>query len=392
MKTLPLTWFLFILLVSCQSKQPESLSGVIKINPDEFINPPKDATEWIENLQFIPLETPEGQYVPDDVNTKIRKNFILLGNDKKLMIFDLSGKFLKQIDAKGAGPQEYRVIADYDLLPDKDEVVICEEKKMAFYHIDGTFIEKVPIPFRCMNIAPLGKDYFGFAPVRVPNGRTDSSGNFQLFIIDRKGIIKERKFGYQYPVYNTSQPSFVRTPGDQSSMISLPFDDDIYILGPGPLIKIKYQFDFGDYNADTTYLNNPDIQNDFEFLQRNQIRVFPLEGFAETNNTLMIRCNSDKHQKMAFRLINLKSGNHRTVVMEDRPKIGIFYGWPIYGYRTAFGDYFVVLQSAMDVMENYKSLTLDEKKILSEFPGFKSLNTLTEDDNPVLTLYKVKDF
>lgn len=379
-------------LVSCQSRQPETLSGIIKIDPDEFINPPKDASDWIESMQFIPLETSKGQYVPDDVNTKIRKNLILLGNYDKLMIFDLSGKFLNQIDAKGAGPQEYRYMADYDLLPDKDEIVICEDKKMAFYRIDGTFIEKIPIPFRCMNIAPLGKDYFGFAPARVPLGKIDSTGNYQIYIIDRTGKIASGNFAFKYPVLNTNQPAFVLPASGHGRLLALPFDDDIYQMGPGPSIILKYQFDFGSANSDTAYLQNPDIQNDFKFLQRNQIKIFPLEGYAETNNTLMLRCNSEKQQKMAFRLINLKSGNHMTVVMEDRPKIGVFHGWPVYGFRTAFGDCFVVMQTAMDVMENLRNLSEEQKNSMSGFPGFESLKSLKEDDNPVLILYKAKDF
>ena len=132
--------------------------------------------------------------------------------------------------------------------------------------------------------------------------------------------------------------------------------------------------------------------SDFQFLQRNQIKVFPLEGFAETTNTLMVRCNSEKHQKIAFRFINLKSGNHKTVVMEDRPKIGIFHGWPVYPFMTAFGDYFFGTQNAMDVMENLSKLSAEQKKVLSGYPGFDRLEKLKEDDNWVLVLYKVKDF
>ena len=392
MKFLCLLGFLLACLASCQPKPPESLSGIIKINPDEFINPPKDATEWIESMKFIALETPTGQFVPDDANTKIRGNFILLGNDKKLLIFDLSGKFLNQIDARGAGPREYRYIADYDLLPDKDQIVILDNKMMVFYKTDGTFIEKVPVPFRCLNIAPLGKDYFGFAPVRVPQAAGDSSGNYQVFIMDRKGKITDRKFGFPFAVVNTNQPAFVRSPADQGSLVALPFDDDIYQLGPGPTIKLKYQFDFGAFNSDTAYLHNQTMLNDFQFLSRNQIRVFPLEGFAETNGTLMLRCSSEKQQKLAFRLISLKSGNHKTVVMEVPPKIGTFHGWNIYSHRTAFGDYFVYTLTAMDAMENIGKLSVEQKKVLSEFPGFKSLQNLKDDDNPVLVLYKVKDF
>ena len=244
MKTKLLLVFFLAAIFSCRPKQPESLSGVIKINPDDFIDPPKDATEWIESMQFIALETPKGQYVPDDANTKVRRNLILLGNDKKLLIFDLSGKFLNIIDAVGAGPQEYRYIADYDLLPDKEEIVILDYKMMAFYRTDGTFIEKTPIPFRCMNIAPLGKDFFGFAPVRVPQGTGYSAGNCQVFIMDRKGTITDRKFEFPFPVVNSNQPAFVRSPADQGNLFALPFDDDIYQLGPGPSIQLKYKFDF----------------------------------------------------------------------------------------------------------------------------------------------------
>ncbi len=209
-------FFLIAMTIACNPNQKEAsknnssndFSQAISINPDEFINPPASAADWIADMQFIPLETVDDYFVPDDAIFKFRKELILVGNMDQLLIFDKSGKFLNAIRAKGGGPDEYRYIADFDLLPDKDEIVICGYEKMVFFSLEGDFIEKQDIPMVPMNIAPLGKDLFAFALGRHDRFRDESAGNFKLIKTDQSGSIVDRRFEYPYSLIHGGDPEF----------------------------------------------------------------------------------------------------------------------------------------------------------------------------------------
>jgi len=384
---------LIFLLAACQPGEHSNLTEeTIHINPDEFVNPANSGEDWIETIKFIPLETPPGEYIPDDANLKFREGYILCGNYDMLLIFKEDGSFVNSIRTQGKGPEEYAWIFDYDMLPGTDEIVINGDRSMVFYHIDGRFIEKQQIPLRPMGIAALGDDYFAFAPERFRQGRDDSVGKYQLIITNRQGEIIERHFEFPYYLLVDSWFDFIRSPDGNGNIFVLSYDLNIYEIGPGPKLKTKYTIDFGGLNPDTSFLQDERVENTQKVYTFNEGKFIKPWGLAETTNTLLLRCGSEKHQKVAFRLVNKNSGNHRTVIMHDPPKLGYFNGWPIYPYRSSSGDYIYHTLSAIDVMENLQELTEDQLTELSKCDGFNKLSEVDEEDNPVVVMYKLKDF
>jgi hypothetical protein len=392
-KLINLSLPLILLLASCQPKEHSNLTEeIIHINPDDFINPANSGDDWIETIKFIPLETPEGEYIPDDANLKFRDDYILCGNFDMLLIFKEDGSFVNSIRTQGKGPEEYAWIFDYDMLPGTDEIVINGDRSMVFYGIDGHFIEKQNIPLRPMGIAALGGDYFAFAPERFRQGRDDSVGKYQLIITNRQGEIVERHFEFPYYLMVDFESNFIKSPDGNGSIFVLSYDLNIYEIGPGTELKTKYTIDFGALNPDTSFLQDPRVENILKLHTLNEGKYTKPYGLAETSNTLLLRCGSEKHQKVAFRLINKNTGNHRTVVMNEPPKLGYFHGWPIYPYLSSSGDYIYHFLSGIDVMEKIGDLTEDQAKELLKCEGFDKLADVKEDDNPVLVMYKLKDF
>ncbi len=378
---------------ACQQKdQAGKPDKITQINPDDFVNPVKSGEDWIETMQFIPLETPIGEYIPDDARSKLRGDYWIFANFDMMLIFDEEGSFINSIRSQGKGPEEYAWIFDYDLVPGTDEIVINGDRSMVFYNIDGKFIEKQPIPLRPMGIAALGQDYYAFAPQRIRQGREDSVGKFQLIITNRQGEIIDRHFEFPYYLLVDTWFDFTKSPDSQGNLFVLSYDLNIYEVGPGLELNTKYIIDFGDLNPDTSFLQDERVENDQKVYLFNEGKMIKPWGLAETSNTLLLRCGSEKHQKVAFRLVNLKSGNHRTVVMEEPPKLGYFHGWPIYPYLSSTGDYIYHLLTALDVMETLESITDEQKQALFKCKGFKELEQIKEDDNPVVVMYKLKDF
>lgn len=343
-------------------------------------------------MKFIPLETPVGQYIPDDAMIKFREDYILCGNFDILLIFRQDGSFVNSLRSKGKGPKEYEWIGDFDLVPGTDEIVINGNRSMVFYNIDGRFIEKQKIPLRPMGIAALGDDYFAFAPERFRQGRDDSVGKYQVLITNRQGEIITRHFEFPYYLLVDSWRDFIQSPDGQGNIFVLNYDLNIYEIGPGPNLKIKYTIDFGNLNPDTSFLHNESVESNQKVHLLNEGKFVKPYGLAETGNTLLLRCGSEKHQKVAFRLINKNSGGHRTVVMDEPPKLGYFHGWPVYPYLSSTGNYIYHVSSALDIIENLQDLDDNQREALFKCEGFNKLYSLKEDDNPVVVMYKMNDF
>lgn len=383
---------ILLVLTSCSSPQ-EKPSDIIHINPDEFINTPSEGTDWIEAVKFISLETSGTHFVPDDAKTKFRGDYILMGNFDRILIFTSEGKFVNEIFRKGGGPEEYLFIADYDLVPEKDEIVIVANQSIIFYTIDGKFIEKQPILFRSMSVSAINTNRFAYILGRERNSRMDSIIRYQFIITDRKGNILQQKFEFPFYMINSGFfDEFAQSADSHSNLFALSFDLSIYELDKDAELTQKYKFDLSPYNPDTSFLQQPDVENDPKPYRHNSGKFTKLRNFVETTNTLGIQVGSDKLQKMAFQFINRTSGNQMTLVMDERHWISEFQGWPIYPYLGATTDWFYQSYSALDAVELLEKLSPEQKTALSKSSGFSQLSQLKEDDNRILLLYKVKDF
>lgn len=135
----PFYLILFLLCISCGSGNNQP--GVITINvetPDgtEIRNISDIATD----VRYIPLETH-----PDALMKFV--NYLKTGNDKfyistvlEILCFDKSGKFLYKLSQQGRGPGEYVYLSDYDIWPEKDQMVVITRGKLNFYNeIDTGF-------------------------------------------------------------------------------------------------------------------------------------------------------------------------------------------------------------------------------------------------------------
>jgi hypothetical protein len=52
----------------------------------------------------------------------------------ELLCFDKTGKFLYKLDKQGRGPEEYTYLSDYDIIPDKNLVMVLTIGKLFFYN------------------------------------------------------------------------------------------------------------------------------------------------------------------------------------------------------------------------------------------------------------------
>jgi len=78
--------------------------------------------------------------------------------------------------------------------------------------------------------------------------------------------------------------------------------------------------------------------------------------------------------------------------MNKPPLLGHFKGWPIYSYSGSTGEYLFHMLAAHYVVDLLGSLSTKEIEDLSSQEGFSQLKNVGIEDNPILVLYKLKDF
>ncbi|MCM1451917.1 MAG: 6-bladed beta-propeller [Clostridium sp.] len=105
------------------------------------------ASDALDDLRLIKLEPSDEALVGvGKVWTNGRRLFIY--DNKVVKQFDMDGKFLGAVGARGNGPGEY-TIAPYDIYVDEEAGRICMlqymSDKIMCYGIDGKFVEDIPL-------------------------------------------------------------------------------------------------------------------------------------------------------------------------------------------------------------------------------------------------------
>ena len=112
-----------ILLYSCSKQEP--INDIKKLVFNEDVNPNIFNTL---TYKFIPLETNDSCLFSEIREIKIVDNKIYIIDDKrsKLLVFDISGKFITQIGNLGNGPGEYVAPSNFNIDKEKQIITIAD--------------------------------------------------------------------------------------------------------------------------------------------------------------------------------------------------------------------------------------------------------------------------
>ena len=93
----------------------------------------KNLSEIAEDIQYIPLETRPEAFMKFINYLKATDDKFYINTVLELLCFDRSGKFLYKLDQQGRGPNEYTYLSDYDIKPEKKQVIVLTRGKLFFY-------------------------------------------------------------------------------------------------------------------------------------------------------------------------------------------------------------------------------------------------------------------
>ena len=101
MRPLPLIVLLFAFLISCQTKKPNTgPDQTITIDLTESVESQGPAEDWIEDIEFIRLETNPDYFISSTYRSNLNRDHIVVASDGAVHLFDRNGKLGSVIEKK----------------------------------------------------------------------------------------------------------------------------------------------------------------------------------------------------------------------------------------------------------------------------------------------------
>ena len=146
-----LTLFTFSLFFdSCQDsgKQPSEL---VILDIISALKNEKELrlSEIVDSIEYVKLET-RPECLISNAARVIGEKFIVLLNHQppQVLLFDRSGRFIRQVGRVGKGPGEYSHPNQIDLSPDETRILIADVWPSIFqeFSVDGSFLSSQKVP------------------------------------------------------------------------------------------------------------------------------------------------------------------------------------------------------------------------------------------------------
>jgi len=159
-----------LILASCHSPKAAP-SGPLTVKV-EFIDQRvmEEIEQHISSFEVVPMEYSKGQEIGavSKIAGDRKKVACFIWKDKSIWITDYKGRILSKIASKGKGPGEYINVADIEINPAGNLVVLDTYKKALLeYSTEGICLSERGIPGNFENIAFLGNGKLVFGAYRV---------------------------------------------------------------------------------------------------------------------------------------------------------------------------------------------------------------------------------
>lgn len=368
-------------------KIQDSLIKVINISTDnERFN--IDSIIDVEHIKYVPLETKSVCLIANINKIIINKtNFYILDRtSKSIFIFSLEGKFINKISNVGKGPKEYVDIRDFEINSFKNEILLYDDftSKILHYNLSGDFVKVEQTGFKFRNIRVLSSDKLLFGVLNAKNVQSKDINFYSILIasdlinIDYKGFKNSEAMISNPYVENDYFSSF----GDDV-IFSPRFVDTIYNINSKGQAVAKYYLKYenkipkGFFNTVSnnsnfkknvenkyTYFNGTFVENDSDCF----FKLSPPDGIYK-----FCFYNKQTNKTLSFNSIYSLNANV------------LSFAIPI----NTFENKFLGILPAYSIYQNRGNLIKNKYKPISDV-NLKLLNSIKEDDNPILTIYSMK--
>lgn len=252
------TFFLLVIVIaSCTGgNKKEQLNTDVKTIKIDWnnISDAMDYSPMVEDsVLMFPLETTEDCLIGEVTKLIYQNNLIYIADNtsRSIFVFDMSGKLKTKIHANGNGPGEYTEIWYFTVHGTDIIVYDINISKLLFYDASGKFIRDIDTS------KIWGTDLFCIGDkIYLPNdGSSSESGYYHLFTIDLNNSNKIEKYlPFDEPQNNQGWgiDSYYAQLGNEALLCFCPFDELYTVNDKG--VYLSYKIDFGDRRLPKQYI------------------------------------------------------------------------------------------------------------------------------------------
>ena len=146
------------------------------------------ASEFISDIEYVPLETSTECLIGGVYSINISDNYIFVSAEPSCLLFSRQGKFIRHIGNKGNGPGDFLIVKNVKIDEESGMVYLLSNHKLIAYNISGEFVKSLDISeFRnvsgiCIYNAFHWRSELFCAPVDLNSGKELYS--FVVFTLD----------------------------------------------------------------------------------------------------------------------------------------------------------------------------------------------------------------
>ena len=374
-----------LLFISCSNAEVNN-SYIDLDNPDEV-----SILDFADSVKVIQLETTAESAISLYTDQIYHDSLIYIADvrQKKVVCFDTSGKFIRQIGAYGRGAEEHLYFEDVCLDEYNKELIVQEPwGRMVCYNLDGSFKRKIVLPdeIRAYNdLEVINRDTICFL---------SAGGDYKLVFYSRE---KDSLIAKLYPGAAPYLMSFYsnRYRYADSLYFYHPFSNDVENITKLKENNISYSWDFGKYNhkqSDLIELQKYLMENKNE-LSRSRYKMIDLINSDRGVRYYVHRIReSDRYR---FAQLLYKNDQHTIVIDKYTGDVKLFLetqeGVKVSGYE---------LKGNMLIMQSGRGLSYiespnDKYNVVSlSYLAGKNKQIVEqhnpEEDNPYLVIYYLK--
>lgn len=388
----------FLFLVACSdNKTKQHQKGKMKVIDLEKVidkaDEPLKLSDFVEDIEYIRPEYP-ASLVDMIFDVSIDDNYLLLFVGDRILCYSRDGKFLREIGKKGQGPKEHLGIRDFSL---HDSLVAIHSnwiRKILWYNTDGEYITQTPVGDNINNIDILDNDKIAIH--YHPHTTSIEDPNLSLVgIINSKGDTLELKKSKPYYSKGATSNQSIWKYGDTTRLLTC-FNDTIYSVSKEG-IKPTYIVNFGKYKV------SHEVFADLNMQIKERHNFIGTPTFGETSKHIFVFFNYKKKRwfgvydkqttKISSWSVEPDGVNQYDLLEGGGWENDVDGGFAPRFLRTDTNGYIIANVPADELKTQFLE---NKERIKVKYPEKQQkleqlVNSLSDDENPVIVVYKLKN-
>ena len=325
-------------------------------------------SDYIDFVQYVPFETTDSSLVGSISRVVVTNSRIFVGDRiaNGILVFDRQGRFLNKINHQGRGPEEYSRLYDFDVVEKDSLVYFFVGGKFQVYGYNGEYRHTVLIQNNQLiprMIAVSSNEIYLY----MNYSACEEAQAYNTIFIDKQGYAEQSMSPYSNKIagHISYSPRLYFRYYNNTLVYFNNFENIIYERGNGNSRPI-FLLDFSQYEL-------PEIdEENVMSLQENRFRDYALlYNIALVNNKYYALFMINEKRYMS--VISLSDCSVSTVNLSDDLEYDI-------SLTNHFLDYVCVADNCFVTYYDW-----------SDTPELFSKLNISEDNNPVVVFYHVKE-